>query len=210
MIETAVEMDDLAFEFADRTLWTGLQRTVRAGQLIALRGESGAGKTTLLQCLGSLMRPTGGALWVYGANVIGLRGREKRDYLRNSVGFLFQNAGLVASWTVRKNLAVGGITRNVTSSEVGDTCERFLLARSLLDTPVYRLSGGEQQRVGAIRLALQDPQLLLMDEPTSALDDENAAHLLGFVSERCRRGRTAIIATHDPRVLAHADGVIDL
>lgn len=195
----------LAYELPGRTLWSDLTLSIAAGEFAALLGQSGSGKTTLLQCLGGLLPPSAGSLDVFGIDPAALRGRDLRRFRREVVGFAFQSAGVVASWTVRKNLEVAGFRTAAQPDTVKHALSRFALSTELLGTPVHLLSGGEQQRVGLARLALHRPQLLLMDEPTSALDDENTERVLDYVAEHCSNGGVAVIATHDPRLITSAD-----
>lgn len=206
-----VSVDGASYEFPGRVLWHDVTFSVASGQVLALRGQSGSGKTTLLQCVGSLERPTSGEITVAGARVGHLRGRQHRRFLRESVGFVFQNAGLVASWSVRKNLEISGARLSerrdgsALSSAAVDVFDQFALSPSLISTPVLRLSGGEQQRIALVRLALRRPTVLLLDEPSSALDDANTDRLLTFIDRHCRAGGSAVIATHDMRVIERAD-----
>ncbi|WOQ15453.1 ABC transporter ATP-binding protein [Raineyella sp. W15-4] len=201
---------DLEFAYPGRVLWRGLDVEIEPGMVTAVCGQSGSGKTTFLQCLGSLEKMTSGELVVCGTGMAALRGGSRRRFLRETVGFLFQNFGLVASWSVRKNLEVGGYRFSRDLSGIEEVFDRFDLPIALLSTPAYRLSGGEQQRVALIRLALRQPRILLMDEPTSALDDENTTRLNDFVTDHCRSGGIAVIATHDARVVERADLIIRL
>lgn len=200
----------LAYEFPGRTLWQNLDIDVHDGELVALRGESGSGKTTLLQCIGALDRPTAGEIAVGDVRVALLRGKTKRLFLRNTVGFAFQNSGLVASWSVRKNLEiagakVGGTKARSLSPRAEAVFEHFRFSPDAIDTPAFRLSGGEQQRVSLMRLALQRPDLLILDEPSSALDDDNTDRLLSFIDQHVSVGGSAMVATHDARIIAHTD-----
>lgn len=200
----------LSFEYPGRVVWQELSFTLTPGSLAAVRGESGSGKTTLLQCLGSLEQPTTGSLCVFGQDVGALRGAALRAFRRNCVGFVFQNAGLVASWSVRKNVEVGGYRIKDDPERAREVFEGFGLPFDLLDVPVHRLSGGEQQRVGIIRLALRRPPLMLLDEPTAALDDENSQRVTNFLRGHCRSGGIALVATHDARVVEHVTDDISL
>lgn len=205
-----IQATDLAFEYPNRLVWHDLTFSFDAGSCVALVGQSGSGKTTLLQCLGSLAKPSSGSLDVFGVRPATLTGSSLRRFRRESVGFAFQNAGVVASWSVKKNLEVGGFRLTSNQDRVKEVFDRFALDLSLLDSPVYRLSGGEQQRVGIIRLALRRPQLLLMDEPTSALDDVNTDRVIDFLSEHCAGGGIAVVATHDPRLIDRSNATMRL
>lgn len=209
-----VAVYDLSYEFPGRVLWSGLSFNLSASQVMALCGQSGSGKTTLLQCIGSLERPTSGEINIGGVSVNNLKGKHQRLFLRRCVGFLFQNSGIVASWSVRKNLEISGVSVRSQGSKIApeaiEAFDHFALSPKLMDTAAYRLSGGEQQRVAMMRLALQKPEVLLLDEPSSALDDENTERLMEFIGEHCRNGGAAIIATHDARIIEKTDKIISL
>ncbi len=208
--ETGIKCQDLVFEYPGRIIWQDLSFTIGPGELTALLGESGSGKTTLLQCLGSLERPSGGTLEVCGQQPGNLRGKTRQQFRRDIVGFAFQNAGVVASWSVKKNIEVGGYRLKDDPEAAQKIFAQFDLPFEFLDTPVYKLSGGEQQRVSIIRLALKRPKILLMDEPSSALDDENTERVTNFLNHHCTTGGIAVVATHDARIIQYADNKIQL
>lgn len=211
----AVTLRDLRYSFPGRVLWEGLDCTMAAGELTVVRGQSGSGKTTLLQCVGGLEEPERGEIVVAGLTVAELHGRARRSFRRHRVGFVFQTAGLIASWSVRRNLEIGGLRISAgrgraLSERTRAVCAQFLFPTEAIDAPACRLSGGEQQRVSLIRLALTQPDLLLLDEPSSALDDKNTDRLVEFIDAHRASGGSALIATHDARLVAHADNELVL
>lgn len=207
---TGILCENLVFSYGKRTILDNLSFSVQTGDFCVLTGESGSGKTTLLQCVGALESPSAGEITVKGNPVTKLRGKQKREFLRNTVGFVFQNAGVVASWTVQKNLEVGGKRVRDNLEETTSALTHFGLDTSVLDRKVYQLSGGQQQRVALIRAAIQKPEVLLMDEPTSALDDLNAERVASFIDSLCADGVTVLTATHDARLIKHAQQQIHL
>lgn len=208
--KNSLTLSELRYSFPQRTLWENLNLSATSGHFIALRGHSGSGKTTLLQCIGALEKPSAGTIDFNGLNPSQLKGKARQNFLRNTVSLAFQNSGLVASWSVRKNLDLAGYRVKQDQSRAEATFKRFNLAYSFLDKPVYQLSGGEQQRVGLIRLALRDTPLVLLDEPTAALDDTNAQRVIDFIQDHCAKGGIAVVATHDARLLGYADQSISL
>jgi len=199
---TVIAAEGFGKRFGDRWLWQDMSFQIEAGQIVALRGESGSGKTTFLNCLGGL-EPSCGRLDVDGQPVNRLRGSARRRYLASTVTFLFQNYGLVDDWSVSRNLDV--VVPRGSRADLARRKEAALRRVGLADLDprqeVHGLSGGEQQRVALARVALKPGRVLLADEPTSALDDGNAARLVDIVVELAQGGATAVIATHDPRVL---------
>lgn len=111
---------------------------------------------------------------------------------------------------MRKNVEIGGYRIKDDPERAREIIESFGLPFDFLDIPAHRLSGGEQQRVGLIRLALRRPPLMLLDEPTAALDDENSHRVTDFLRGHCRTGGIAVVATHDARVVEHVTDDIKL
>lgn len=205
-----VQVADLSFFYGERVLWNNVSFEVRAGEALAVVGESGTGKTTMLQCMGGLEKPTSGSVRINGASPSELKGKAKREFLRSTVGYAFQGFGVVASKSVKYNLEIAGFRVDRNINQVHSLFDKFGLPHEFLTKPVYELSGGEQQRVALVRLALQDPHVLLMDEPTAALDDANAMLVTDFIRNHCERGGSAIVVTHDARVYDKADKVLRL
>lgn len=207
--EAAVAVISLGHDVGNRSLFRGLDLTAHAGEVHAIVGSSGAGKSTLLRMLGGLERPGSGTIRAFDQEVTRLRGSALRRYLRDRVGFVFQNAGLVEQWTVRKHLAVAAsaVPRNPLSAPVGlvAAADRVDVPRALLDQRVAALSGGERQRVAIASLLVRKPSLVLLDEPTAALDPVNTGLVVGILREFAEDGAAVIVASHDPGVLRTAD-----
>ena len=178
---------------------------VKAGEAVALMGPSGCGKTTILNLLGGMDRPTGGEIWVNGANVASMTERQLEEYRLRQVGFVFQFFNLIPSLSAIENLELPMLIAGRPADE------RRARAESLLETVGLRqkgfkrpeeLSGGEQQRVAVCLALVNDPPLVLADEPTGNLDSSNAKIISGMLVDLAKeRGKTVIIASHDPKVV---------
>lgn len=195
-------VDRLTKSYGERTLWRDLSFTADAGELVALTGASGSGKSTLLNCLGLLEPVTSGRVLVDGTDLTRLRAGGARRFRRDSLGYLFQSYALVENASVRANLelAVGGV-RRARRAPLEDALERVGLG-GRGDEPVYRLSGGEQQRVALARLLVRRPRLVLADEPTGSLDAENGRRVVASLQAMAADGCAVVIATHDAQVAA--------
>ena len=134
--------------------------------------------------------------------------KQKLEYFRSVVGFLFQNFALIESKTVEQNLELirRGSRTNYTIEEV---LERVGL-ESKLNSKVYTLSGGEQQRVALARLFLKKCDIILADEPTGSLDAKNAQIIMDILLSLNAEGKTVIIVTHDQKIKDKARRVIEL
>ncbi|MFQ5871934.1 MAG: ABC transporter ATP-binding protein [Candidatus Geothermarchaeales archaeon] len=181
---------------------TDVNLSVKRGEFVLLSGPSGCGKTTLLNLLGGLDEPTRGEVLLEGVRISGLsQGRLSRVRSR-SIGFIFQHFNLLPSLTVRENVELpmvyAGVPRGDRGRRVGDLLERFDLS-GLGDRLPSRLSGGQMQRVAAVRALANDPLVVLADEPTSNLDEESSEMLLGMLSEMNREdGKTVVLASNYP------------
>ncbi len=180
---------------------------VEPGEVTALTGPSGSGKTTLLQLIGSLDRPTSGAIYVDDIAVHTLRHPAK--FRRDVVGFVFQLHHLLPELTVQENVELTMVAAHVPRRE------RHARARDLLDEVELGerwhavpadLSGGERQRVAIARALAGQPRLILADEPTGSLDSDASDRIWNLlVSLRERHGTTILIASHDPTLREHVD-----
>jgi putative ABC transport system ATP-binding protein len=184
------------------------------GELTVVHGRSGSGKTTLLNMIGGLDRPTGGRVWVDGAEVSAMGEDELVRLRREKIGFVFQAFGLVPILTAAENIEVPLRLRNehpgARTKRVGELLDLVGLAGRARHRP-YELSGGEQQRVAIVRALANRPQLLIADEPTGQLDSSNARTIMEVIRELVRsEGVSAIVATHDPLLLDVADRVVEL
>lgn len=188
--------------------------TVPEGIAAAVVGTSGSGKTTLLNCIGGLERPDDGEIRCFGKDIGAFSAKALGRYQRREVGFIFQHGNLLSYLTVFQNIAfplvLNGVDPKRTARRVNDLLHQIGLPDAEKAMP-HELSGGEMQRVSAARAMAHSPKLLLADEPTASLDSETARNLIRLLLEMGgERGRTLMIATHDPDVFDLADQVIHL
>jgi ABC-type lipoprotein export system ATPase subunit len=187
----------------------GLDLTVEPGELTAIVGASGSGKSTLLTILSGLDTPSAGRARVAGHDLLGMGRRERVDYRRHTVGFIWQQTSrnllpyLSAAENVSMALLVAGFPRRKRGARVTELMNLLGVAE-LRDRRPAELSGGQQQRV-AVAVALANaPGVLLADEPTGELDEANSALVLEtFRSINEELGTTVLIVTHDAGVSEH-------
>lgn len=192
----------------------GLDLLIDRGELVALVGASGSGKSTLLSILSALDAPTAGKATVAGRDLTSLTARQRVDYRREVVGFVWQQTArnllpyLSAQENVQLARAIGGDRSNPARAL------ELLDLTGVADMAARRpaeLSGGQQQRV-AIAVALaNDPRVLLADEPTGDLDEHATADVLAtFETVNRELGTTALIVTHDPAVSEHVQRTVQI
>ena len=183
----------------------GVSWRVGPGEAVALMGPSGCGKTTLLNLLGGMDRPSAGSILANGVDLGRLAERELEQYRLRRVGFVFQFFNLIPSLTALENLElpmlIAGVPRETRRARAQQLLEAVGLGQKGHKRP-EELSGGEQQRVAIAVALVNDPPLILADEPTGNLDSANARTITQLLlSLALDRGKTVIVATHDPKVV---------
>lgn len=184
----------------------GIDLTVEEGEFLGVTGPSGSGKSTLLHLLGGLDRPTAGHIWVRGRDLTALDENELAAYRRQEVGFVFQFFYLVPTMTALENVEFPMLFARVPPAQRRERALYLLERVGLADRRNHRpteLSGGEQQRVAIARALANDPALILADEPTGNLDSRTGAEVMRLLAELNAEGRTIILVSHDPAMIAY-------
>jgi putative ABC transport system ATP-binding protein len=182
---------------------------VAPGELVAVVGRSGSGKTTLLNVVGGLDRPDDGTVTVAGTEVTGLDDDGLARLRRDVVAYVFQTFGLIPVLSAAENV---GVPLRLQALPAAERERRVALLLRLVgleehaDQRPGELSGGQQQRVAIARALAGSPRLLLADEPTGQLDSETGLAVMALIRAVVEsEGVTAIVATHDPVLIALAD-----
>jgi phospholipid/cholesterol/gamma-HCH transport system ATP-binding protein len=190
--------------FADQKVLNGITLRVCAGETVAVLGRSGTGKSVLLKIMIRLLPIDSGLVCITGEEINALNEHELYQ-IRKKVGFLFQQAALYDSLTVRENVAfpLARHAKKLTVAE-RDSQVRELLASVEMDRDLDKLpsqiSGGMQKRVGLARALVLNPEVLLFDEPTAGLDPITANEISNLILElKKKRKMTAVVVTHDVR-----------
>ena len=193
----------------------GLNLQVTHGEFVALMGPSGSGKSTLLNILGLLDPLTTGSYRLQGREVNGLSDVELTLLRRSTLGFVFQFHHLLPAFTALENVTMPALMQNGSVSAKELAHARELLAAVGLAKAMHKrpseLSGGMQQRVAIARALVQQPPLVLADEPTGNLDTASSDEV--FVQLRrmhAELGVTFIVVTHDARLGARCDRLVEL
>lgn len=188
-----IKIEHLNKSFSDVVLFKDFNLEIKDGDFVVFSGISGCGKTTLLNMIGSLESYDSGKITVNGLD-IGIK-RNQRKYLREEVGFVFQNFALVEEKTVKENLKLIN-RKNGSGMEMEEALEKVGLL-SKINTKVYSLSGGEQQRVALARVLMKRCSIVLCDEPTGSLDRANGDAVIDIIKGMHRNGKTIVMVTHD-------------
>jgi putative ABC transport system ATP-binding protein len=197
----------------------GVDLQVETGELVAIVGPSGSGKSTLLNIVGTLDRPTEGAVWIAGHDTSVLSDDELSGLRSREIGFVFQQFFLLSGMTAADNVADGllytGMPLDERRTRAADALERVGLAHRVGHDP-SKLSGGERQRVAIARALVGQPSIVLADEPTGNLDSRSSAAIIDLLHELNDDGASILVITHDrdiaaglPRQVEVRDGHIE-
>lgn len=187
---------------------------IERGEFSAIIGPSGSGKTTFLQLVGGLDNPTSGRIWLSGANIAEMTGRELSDFRRDHIGFIFQSYNLIPVLSAEENIEyvmlLQGVSVNKRHKRVREVLSLVGL-EGLGDRRPAQLSGGQQQRVAVARAMASSPDIILADEPTANLDSATGAALLDVMRELNEdQGMTFVFSTHDQKIMDRANRLIHL
>lgn len=184
------------------------------GELTMVMGPSGSGKSTLVAALSGLMRPDKGQVIAMGKDIWSMSQGQIDKFRLDHCGFIFQGFNLFSALTALQQVEVVLKYQGVEKARRRDMAAETLTAVGLgprLHQRPSELSGGEKQRIAIARALAKKPQLIFADEPTSALDGENGTIVIQLLQSAAKeRGAAVICVTHDHRLEAYADRVINL
>ena len=200
-------------EEIDTTALNKVSFTINKGEFVAIMGPSGCGKSTLLNILGLLDNPSGGSYNLLGTEVANLRERERTNYRKGNIGFVFQSFNLIDELNVYENVELPLKYLNISASErkrrVTEILKRMNISHRAGHYP-QQLSGGQQQRVAIARAVVANPQLILADEPTGNLDSRNGKEVMDLLCQLNAEGTTVVMVTHSQRDASAAQRIINL
>lgn len=203
-MKSIIRLEHLGKRFGQKVIFRDLSLDLPSGQLIGITGESGTGKSTLLNLVSGIEAADSGKVNSCGFSLDKISPRQKTQFYRSSIAFLFQNFGLVEYETVRDNLEMALHYKRMTAKQKEQAMQHALQSVGLpgfLDRKVFELSGGEQQRVALARVALKPSVLILCDEPTGSLDEYNKNVVMQILLSFQKNGKSILLVTHDRSLL---------
>jgi lipoprotein-releasing system ATP-binding protein len=193
----------------------GVDLDLNRGEFAALMGPSGSGKSTLLNIIGLLDRPTAGRVVVAGTDTSRLEERALTTLRARWLGFVFQFHHLLPAFTAVENVMLPEwADAGTPTHEMRRRAEEMITSVGLADRARYKtrdLSGGQQQRVAIGRAMVRRPPLVLADEPTGNLDTASADDIFELMRRFNGEYQTTfLVVTHDPRIAARCQRVIEI
>lgn len=193
---------------------------IEQGEIVAISGASGSGKTTLLNLIGTLDNISSGDIIINEHSIASMNEKEKTDYRKLNLGFIFQSYNLIPVLSALENveLAFQPLSKQELA-EIGISDTKLAAKEALKAVGLEgyeerrpgQLSGGQQQRVSIARAIVRKPKILLADEPTANLDSKNSLLILALLSKLSHENKiTVIYSSHDQEVLKNVERVIIL
>lgn len=214
-MDNILNLKNIEKRFGHKSILDQFNLEIKKGESIAIIGKSGSGKSTLLNII-SLIEPIDdGEIIFDNKDISSIKDSKKIDFLRENIGFLFQNYALIENETVIKNVEIGlKYRKDLTNKEAKKNEVKRLLdlvgLAGFEDRLIYTLSGGEQQRIALARLIGKPSKIILADEPTGNLDNTNSETIMEILLKEKNKGKAIIVVTHNENHLELFDRVIKL
>jgi len=200
-VDCGICVQGVQYSVAHKHVLRGIDLTVKPGEILSVMGMSGCGKTTLMHCIGGLIPPSAGKIWIERDQIVGMK-ESALNHVRERMGMVFQYAALFDSLSVFENVAFGLRRRkHLPLPEIKEIVREKLTLVGLSGSEQLfpsELSGGMAKRVGLARAIAMSPQILLYDEPTSGLDPIVASVVDELIMQmRDKLGVTSIVVSHN-------------
>ena len=186
---------------------------IKEDEFVAIMGPSGCGKSTLMNILGLLDNPTEGSYTLFGQEMANLKEKERTQFRKGNIGFVFQSFNLIDELNVYENIELPLTYLKVSAAERKERVEEIMRRMSISHRAKHypqQLSGGQQQRVAIARAVVANAKLILADEPTGNLDSTNGREVMQLLGELNEAGTTIVMVTHSPKDAAKAQRIINL
>ncbi|MBU2055429.1 MAG: ABC transporter ATP-binding protein [Proteobacteria bacterium] len=194
----------------------GIDLDIAGGDSLAVVGVSGAGKSTMIHILGTLDRPTSGAVLFDGIDVYTWPEQKLAAFRNRKIGFVFQFNNLLPEFSSLENVMMPALIQRIPKTAAKRRAEAILAEVGLEDRITHKpgeLSGGEQQRVAIARALILEPDIILTDEPTGNLDTETGKKIEDILIALNQTKRiTLIVVTHNQSLadrMSHQIGLRD-
>lgn len=191
-----------------------LDLEIMENDFTVIMGASGSGKSTLLYALSGMDKPSVGKVFFDNEDITEYNNDQLAMFRRNHCGFVFQSIYLLENMNVLDNVMTGALVARKNSPELISKAKKLLMDVGI-DEKLWKkypnqLSGGECQRVGIVRAAINDPKILFADEPTGSLNSSSGQDVLNILTKLHESGQSIVMVTHDLKTALRGNRVIYL
>lgn len=209
-----VILNSISKNFGSKNILKDINLEIAENSFTILKGVSGSGKSTLLNIIGGIESPTSGNIIIDNQNINNLKHKDRVNFYRKKIGFIFQGFYLQPQLSIKDNIALmaifAGISRLEREKRVYELAEKLGIRETLNQLP-SEISGGQAERACIARALYMSPEIILADEPTNNLDPDNAKNVIEILKTlQVEEQSTVIIATHDPMVEKYATQILSL
>lgn len=197
-----------------QTIINGLNLDIYKNDFTVIMGSSGAGKSTLMYALSGMDKVTSGNIIFKDKDITKMNNDELAIFRRKNCGFVFQQIYMLDKMSLMDNVLTSGLLLNKDKKEVirkaKELFEQVNIPEITYKKNMNQVSGGECQRAGIVRAAINDPTVIFADEPTGALNSENSNSVLDVLTELNNDGQSIIMVTHDKKSALRGNRIIYL
>lgn len=201
-------------ENAKQTIINKMDIDIYSDDFTVIMGSSGAGKSTLMYCLSGMDRPTDGTIIFNNQDISKITNDELAIFRRKNCGFVFQQIYLLDKMSLMDNALTAGLLVSNDKKEIVKKAKELFKKVNISETTykknMNQVSGGECQRAGIVRAAINSPKVIFADEPTGALNSENSTAVLDVLTDLNNDGQSIIMVTHDKKSALRGNRIIYL
>lgn len=217
-MKTIISAKNLVKNFSNngvtQTIIDNLDLEIYEKDFTIIMGPSGAGKSTLMYCLSGMDMPTSGSVEFCDKDITKMNADKLAVFRRKNCGFVFQQIYMLDKMSLLDNALTSGLLVNKNKKEVIKRAKELFnkvnLSETTIRKTVNQVSGGEAQRAGIVRAAINKPVCLFADEPTGALNSENSKAVLDVFTNLNNDGQSIIMVTHDKKSAIRGNRIIYL
>lgn len=197
-----------------QTIINNLDLDIYDNDFTIIMGSSGAGKSTLMYCLSGMDKATSGSITFNNKDISKMSNDELAIFRRKNCGFVFQQIYMLDKMSLMDNVLTSGLlvsnNKKETIRKAKELFEKVNIPEITYKKNMNQVSGGECQRAGIVRAAINEPAVIFADEPTGALNSENSTAVLNVLTELNNNGQSIIMVTHDRKSALRGNRIIYL
>lgn len=218
MKEKIISVKNLVKSFnngvTEQTIINNLDLDIYDNDFTIIMGSSGAGKSTLMYCLSGMDKVTSGEIIFKSKDISKMSNDELAIFRRKNCGFVFQQIYMLGKMSLMDNVLTSGLLVSHNKKEIirkaKELFEKVNIPEITYKKNMNQVSGGECQRAGIVRAAINDPAVIFADEPTGALNSENSTAVLDVLTELNNNNQSIIMVTHDKKSALRGNRIIYL